>query len=148
MEQKQRPKVDADELLMAVDWVSVRGFDTEAYICRTTGKIYQAGGDDTSLDEDLPKDLKKKKKFLPVPDKQEFDIGRRLLFRFIEEELPDEMETVAGFFSHAGAFGNTKDLLRRKDLLDKWHAYEEQALLEQLREWAEVNGLEVTQRPR
>lgn len=46
-------------------------------------------------------------------------------------------------FYHAGAWGRTKTLLQRKGKLNDWHNYENEALKQALREWAQENGFEV-----
>ncbi|MEO5669651.1 MAG: hypothetical protein ABIR26_03065 [Ramlibacter sp.] len=135
------------ELVDAFDWASAVGqFENEAYVCRATGRIWLISDlDDTG--EEPPADVGDESLYLPVPSKNELDLGRSLALRFVEEHMPESRERVWAFFARAGAYARFKQLLGEAGQLDSWFAYESQGTREALREWAAENGLEVTEQP-
>lgn len=138
-----RTPVYLSELLDACEWVSAAGpYENAAYVCRASGRIYwhTESGD---LDEELPDDAGDETLYASVPHKKDFDLGQRLVFRFIEANAPDAYSQVRGCFSRPGAYARFKDLLERRGLLDAWYAYEEHACEAALREWAESEDLEL-----
>ena len=134
------PKVSLSDLEHALLWTKDPTFDTEAYVSRETGEVIFIGGDDPMPVKVPKKELRIKKKYIPTPLQNDLINARRLLFDFIEEHLPDQLENVQDNFHHAGAWGRTKTLLQRKGKLNDWHQYENEALRTALREWAEENG--------
>ena len=68
---------------------------------------------------------------------------RYLVFEFVSRALPDEYERVRSIFSRRGAFARFKDLLERKDLLEQWYKFENEATERALKQWCEQNGLVV-----
>lgn len=133
--------VRLDELLDAYEWVSASDavvLGCAAYIDRTTGKIHWVG---EGIDEEAPEDVDDESRYIAVPRKRELDIGSPLVLRFVREHLPDSIDTVYGFFRKRGAYGQFKALLDRVDQLDAWHAYEQRATEDALRDWCEENGL-------
>ena len=137
--------VNKDDLVMAIDMVSASescGIDSYAYVCTVTGKVWVTGFDDESLeDQDLASDLSDNPQYIMAPDKREMDLGRDLVFKFIGEELPNELERVYGFFRRRGAYGKYKRLLEQHQLLEQWHGHEEQEVERALERWCEANSL-------
>ena len=132
--------VKFDELFAAYEWVSGGeglGMDCEAYISRAAGTIHWCG---EGVDEALPEDIEDGTLYIAVPRKNEFDSGRSLALRFVEEHLPRSRETVHEFFRKRGAFSKFKSLLASSGQLDAWHEYQEAATESALREWCEENG--------
>ncbi len=133
--------VQLDELLNAYEWVSTgdaAALGCEAYINRATGEIHWVG---EGIDEEAPNDIDDESRYIAVPGKREFDLGRPLVMRFVEEHLPDSIDAVYGFFRKCGAYRQFIALLDRVGQLDAWHAYEQQATEDALRDWCEENGL-------
>lgn len=133
--------VNLDELLTALEWVSagdVAAVECEAIVSRTTGRVHWRG---EGVDEALPDDIEDGSLYIEVPHKTEFDLGRSLALRFVEDHLPAELATVQGFFRKRGAYGKFKSLLDRAGLLDAWHQYEQAAIETALRDWCEAHGL-------
>lgn len=133
------------ELNISFEWVSAAGRgDNAAYASRASGRIFweSESGD---LDEELPSDAHDEALYAPVPHKQDFDLGQRLIFRFIDAHAPDGYEEVRGFFSRRGAYGRYKDFLERRGLLDGWYEYEELARETALKEWAQAEGFEIVE---
>ena len=132
--------VSFDELFAAYDWVNAGesvAIDCEAYISRATGTVHWCG---EGIDEEPPEDIEDGTLYVAVPHKNEFDLGRSLALRFVEEHLPRSQEAVHGFFRKRGAYSKFKSLLASSGQLDAWHEYEEAATESALREWCEENG--------
>lgn len=141
MTSKKEVTVDPTELRDAFEFVSVgNSYDTSAYISLDTGKVYWVS-DVVEDTEELPDDFETSDRYIAVPNQKQLDLGRRLVLSFIEQELPDEYEIVAGFFRRKGAYGRIKDLLESRSMLQKWYDYENHATDEALRGWCEENGI-------
>ena len=135
--------INTEQLLAAYEWVSAAeasGLDGEAYVDRRTGAIHWAG---EGVDEELPADIDDDSLYVGVPRKSEFDLGRSLALRFVEEHLPEHREAVYGFFRKRGAYASFKSLLARAGQLEAWHEYEDAATENALRDWCAVNGFEL-----
>jgi len=133
--------VHLDELLAAYDWVSgseATVLSCEAYVSRLTGKIYWLG---EGIDEEPPEEIDDGNLYIAVPQKSDFDLGRSLAVRFVEEHIPDSIESVHEFFRRRGAYAKFKALLDRVGQLNAWYQYEQAATEEALRNWCEENDL-------
>ena len=117
---------------------STTGLEAEAFICLATGKTYFRGDDE--LDE-LPEDIEDETKYVLVPGKHDFDLGRSLVMRFTYSNAPHLEERIQDIFQRKGAYSRFKDLLLANDMLDSWYDYENQAIREALEEWASENGI-------
>lgn len=139
--------VDLNDLQGAVDWVSNRYMGNEAYVCRSTGKIYWVSGDGGFDDEEteVPTDVDDSEKYIPVPSRQELDIGTRLAFDFVTQNLPAQYEQVRDIFRRKGAYGKFKELLGRCELLESWYAYSEEQSLIAIRKWSESEHVDIAQ---
>jgi hypothetical protein len=138
--------VDLDALLDAHEWVSageVSALDGKAFIHRLTGIIYWVG---EGVEEEPPEDIEDGTLYIAVPSQSEFNLGRALAIRFVEEHLPRSVDTVYDYFRRRGAYARFKDLLDRAGQLDAWHAYEQRAKEEALSEWCAENGLTVSRK--
>lgn len=132
--------VHLDELLSAVDWISggeAVALSCEAYVSRVTGEIHWLG---EGIEEEPPEDIDDGSLYIAVPLKRDFDLGRSLVFRFVEERIPDSIESVDEFFRRRGAYAQFKSLLSRVGQLDAWYQYEQAATAEALRDWCEENN--------
>jgi len=113
-----------------------------ALLCKETGEIYYRsemyGIDDTEEADDFDLD-----QCIEIPHKNDLDLGRRLVFEFVEEYLPDDYGRVREFFRHEGAYSHYKDLLDRRGLLEKWYEIEKQREEEALRRWCKENDIEL-----
>ncbi len=137
--------VKFDDLEVAVDFVSADGGMTEfaAYLCLQTGQIYYDDAGFSGEDVTLPDDIEDAKKYIPVPSTRDLDLGRPLVFDFVNEFMPDDYDFVRDIFSRRGAYGQFKNFLARKRKLDQWHAFENEAQKKAIREWCADNGIEV-----
>ena len=134
-------RVSLDDLLAAFEWVSggeVAGLECNAYVSRATGKIHWCG---EGVDEEPPEDIEDESVYVAVPPKSEFDLGRSLALRFIEERLPRSYDTVHEYFRKRGAFSRFKALLAHSNQLEAWYQYEQAAVEEVLGDWCAENGL-------
>ena len=132
--------VKFDDLEAAYEWVSggeAFGMDCEAYNSRAAGSIHWRG---EGVDEEPPEDIEDEALYVAVPRKNEFELGRSLVLRFVETHLPSEYETVSGFFQKRGAYAKLKSFLASRGQLDAWHEYEANATEDALREWCAENG--------
>ncbi len=108
---------NATDLRTTFDFVSAAApFEHSAYICLDTGKIYwKAASAGLENEENLPEDLDNSDRYVAVPHKNDLDLGRRLALAFVDQELPDDRDTVISFFRRRGAYGRFKDLLQARD---------------------------------
>ena len=135
--------VNAEELRTTFEFVSFGApLEHSAYICIDTGKIYchslSAGLEE---EEDLPEDLETSDHYIAVPHKNDLGLGRHLALAFVDQELSDEYDTVAGFFRRRGAYGRFKALLHARGMLERWFEFENRAMEEALLAWCEKNGI-------
>ena len=135
--------VDWTELQQTFEFVSLgQPHEHEAVLCRKTGKFLW----NTDVDEDIeawPDDADDEEKYLSIPHKKELDLGTPLVFAFAEQFLPDELDEVRRIFHKRGAYARFKDLLQRKNALDRWYDFEAEATEAALREWCEINGITI-----
>lgn len=131
------------DLLATFDWVSAAApMENSAFVSRETGVTYWTSMR-MPLEDELPDDIDDASLYLAVPHKNELDLGKNLALRFADEQLPDSIATVAGFFRQRGAYGRFKDFLDRQGQLQAWYDYEARAVEQALREWSEENGLQL-----
>jgi hypothetical protein len=138
------PIVSRDELENTLEWMSSDFLDNEAYICRKTGKIHWISGDSGAIDdEEIPEDIHDSDKYVPVPDKQDLDLGNRLVFGFASQYLPRRYDDVRDMFRRKGAYRRFRNLLERQALLEEWYRYSDEQQTKALAEWCEAEDLEL-----
>ena len=131
--------VDWNELEQTVEFVSM---GNEAVLCRKTGKFFWL----SDLEEDIeawPDDADDEEKYLAIPDKKELDLGKALVLEFAGQFLPEEYDEIRRIFSKRGAYARFRDLLQRRNALDRWYDFEGKATEQALREWCKANGLTI-----
>jgi hypothetical protein len=79
-----------------------------------------------------------------VPDRYELDLGKALVFDFAREFLPSNYDDVRDFFSRRGGYRKFRALVERRHMLQRWYDFEKDAIHKALRDWCEVNGVELT----
>ena len=113
-----------------------------ALLCKDTGKILyrsdMAGIDEIEDEDNLDWD-----QCIEIPHKNDLDLGRNLVFEFVEEYLPNDYERVRQMFRRKGAYSNYKALLERRGLLDKWYEIENRHEERALRRWCKENAIEL-----
>jgi hypothetical protein len=138
--------VSFQEILTAFEFVSSSGPGmNEAILCRRTGKIYWRS-DFSGLDElndALPDDVEDDESYVAIPDKRELDLGKPLVLDFARACLPNDFDEVRSIFSKRGAYQKFRALLARRNALERWYDFESQATEQALRQWCELNSIEV-----
>ena len=130
-----------EDLLNAYEWVSSDPTqENTAYVNRESGAVYLET-DEFSEDDEFPDDIDDGAKYIAVPHKHDLELGKALVFIFVEEHLPDDFERISTYFRHPGAYSKFKTLLERKQLLDAWHEYERIKTFEALLQWANDHRL-------
>jgi hypothetical protein len=139
--------VSLQDLLDALELLDVQQGLGEAYLCRRTGKIYHHTeyGDLQELNDELPDDIGDEEKYLPIPDKKDLDLGKTLVLDFVREHLPGDFDEARTIFSKRGAYQKFKALLVRRNARERWYDYEAEATKQALRDWCEVNGVDLTE---
>jgi hypothetical protein len=137
------------DILDAFEFVSAGGLgEHQAYLCRQTGKIYWHSDfldspDDDSQDK-LPADIDDGEAYVEIPDRRELDLGKPLVLDFTLRFLPDDYDEVRRIFSKRGAYSAFKFLLGQRNALDKWYAFETEASERALRQWCDLNSIEIS----
>lgn len=113
-----------------------------AMICAQTGQVClrsELGGIDEIPDEAYDSDS-----WREVPHKNELGLGRDLVFSFISQRLPADLDRVRSIFSRRGAYSNFKGLLEERGILEEWYEFENDRQKEAILEWCRAEGIEVT----
>lgn len=141
-------QVKLSDLVDAFDWVSVTGpFENTGYISLATGKIWLITDFDDDEVETPPDDIHDETLYLPVPHKNELDLGRTLALRFVEQHLPAKLDTARGYFRGPGAYAKFKAMLDAGDHLEAWYAFEAKGTEDAVREWAKRNDIAILETP-
>ena len=112
-----------------------------AILNRKTGKIYYTSSFGDS--DKLPRDIEDDEKYIGIPHKNDLELGKGLVFEFVQNKIPNEIEIVEGFFSHRGAYSNYKNYLSKINKLEEWYEFENKAQENALREWCKENNIEI-----
>ena len=113
----------------------------QAFISLERGTVHFVSSE-LELEEDAPEDLDSGD-YLALPDKAALGLGRELVMEFVQEQLPDDVDTVWGFFSKRGAYRRFKDFLERRGRIQAWYDYESAATEALLRAWCAEHGIEL-----
>ncbi|MES2825092.1 MAG: UPF0158 family protein [Pseudomonadota bacterium] len=133
--------VNYSDLEMAIDFVSAGAeYDDAAYLDKESGEIYY---DSDSSEDEIPEDVFDNEKYISVPDKKEFGLGKPLALNFAEQYLPNDIENVYSIFRSKGAYSAFKSLLEKSNQLENWYQYEQCAIQEAIVQWCEDNGVEL-----
>lgn len=135
------------KLLEALEIVDVRGAENVVYLCRQTGQTFWRSDfpDFEELQDELPDDIEDETKYIQVPNKYDLDLGKALVFHFVREVLPGDYDDVHDFMGQRGGYRKFRALVQRRDVLERWHAFEAEATHKALRDWCEVNEIELTE---
>jgi hypothetical protein len=99
-----------DDLSLAFDFVSSGApMAHRAYLSLHIGRICWISELNPVEEEESPDDLETSDRYLEIPHKNDLDLGRQLVFRFVEEQLPERCDRVAGIFSHRGGTGDSRN---------------------------------------
>ena len=130
------------EVLDGYEFCAIGGLiDNRAFLSLERGTVHLVSSE-LEPDEDLPEDLDGGD-YLELPDKAKLGLGRELVSEFAREQLPDDVDTVWGFFSKRGAYRRFKDFLERRGRIQAWYDYESAATEARLRAWCAEHGIEL-----
>lgn len=132
--------ITLDTLELALNWSSSgTPFENEALLSRATGDLFfkSLHGD---VEEELPDDIEDGTAYITVPHKNDFDLGRKLVFAFARKQAPVHEAAIKACFNQRGAYAKFKTLLERAELLEQWYEYEAAATKAALTAWAEEHG--------
>ena len=114
--------------------------ESAAFVCLESSRIiFCIDGDGICVDE-------KEQEYspdgcIPLPHKNELDLGKKLVLNFAREMFPDDVGNVERIFSRRGAYRRFKAFLEERDILDLWYDYENSAQEAALRSWSEWNEI-------
>jgi hypothetical protein len=117
-------------------------FENAAYIDKNTGQIY-FDTDAVDFEEEQPDNFEDGRIYIAIPHKNDLDLGRNLVYQYIEQYLSESSDTVRAFFRKKGAYSRFKDLLERKGRLEAWYVFEQQTVELALREWADRHDFQI-----
>jgi hypothetical protein len=134
--------VDFKDVLDVFEFASFGDpYESRAYLCLDTGATWLVT---PSVDmEDVPDDIETSGRYVTLPHKNDLNLGRDLVFSFVDQELPEDFEDVRDSFGRKGAYRRFRGLLEIRDVLDKWYLFEAAATEAALRKWCQQNGIQV-----
>ena len=130
------------DLEYAFEFINVGdSYEHEAFVSRSTGQTY-IRTDMAGIDE-LPEDVLENDDYVEIPNKYDFDLGKDLVWQFVDRQIPGLKTKVRGIFSRRGAYARYKAFLEDLDLLDAWYRFENERTREVLLEWAREKGISI-----
>jgi len=132
------------DILFSFEFVSSDG-SNEALLCRRTGKIYWRSplSDLDEIEEELPDGIEDDENYVVIPHKRELGLGKPLALDFAREFLPKDFDEVRYMFNKRGAYQKFRALVTRRNVLDRWYDFESKATERALREWCELNSIDI-----
>ena len=132
-----------DAILDGFEFVSAgQPFEHQAFLCKASGEVH-CRSEAIEDEEPLPADIDEPGRYIAIPHKNDLDLGKALVLKFIAEALPDAMPKVQQIFNRPGAYARFKDLLEFHGKLQQWYDYEKQAQDRALRAWCKENELNI-----
>jgi hypothetical protein len=134
-------KVKFVDLELALEFASSDPcFEHSAFLCKDSGDIFY----DSDASEDvLPDDIYENDKYIKIPSKQDLDLGKKLVLKFVTQYLPDDIDTVYDLFRSRGAYSRFKSFLYSRDALENWYKYEQEAQKTELLNWCTANDVNI-----
>jgi hypothetical protein len=130
------------DLELAFEFISSGDpFDKAAYVSRSTGMTF-IRSDLADVDE-LPEDVEENDDYVEIPHKHDLDLGKKLVWEFVDRQIPGLKNKVQGIFSRRGAYSRYKAFLADLELLDAWHRFEDERTKEALLGWCESEGISI-----
>ncbi len=103
-----------------------------ALVNSETGEVFYQS-ELSGLDE-FPEDCEDEI-YIEIPHKTDLDLGKQLVFDFMAEYMPEQMDYVYDIFRSRGAYSRFKSFLESKGMLEKWYEYEDLKTKTALRNW-------------
>ena len=130
------------DLEAAFEFVSsAQPFVHSAYVSRSTGETYWRS-ELADLDE-FPDDLDASIDYVEIPHKHDLNLGKQLVWEFVDQEIPGLRDQVHRIFSRRGAYGRFKAFLAELHLLEKWFSFEALRTKEALTRWCNNNDITI-----
>lgn len=138
-------KLTLDDIESAYEFVSMgEMFSSSAYVSKTTGKIFYLSDDIDDSEEGIPEDIFEDEDYLCIPDKYYLDLGKELVWGFVNQEIPALQNKVRGFFNRPGGYSRYKAFLEELGIVQKWYDFEESRTKEALLAWCQENELNIS----
>ena len=135
--------VKLNDLEQAFEFVSsAEVFANSAFISRKTGKIFWES-DFIDEMEELPEDSGDPEHYIAIPHKNELDLGKRLVMKFVASKLPQEYKDVEDTFRRKGAYSRFRAILESKGMLEAWYEFEENETKAALKKWSLEEGIKL-----
>ena len=133
--------IDYSSLESAFEFVSSGyEYETSAYLDRLSGEIYF---DSDGSEDVMPDDLFTNDKYIEIPSKKDFGLGKPLAVEFAQIHLPSDLNMVYTFFSSRRAYANFRTLLENRGVLQTWYNFEQEALKKAIMEWCDDNEISI-----
>ena len=134
-----------NEIQEAYDYVAFcNPGEAAAYVGKEQGRVVLIPSEMAADDQEIQAAYREieEGEWLQIPDKYDLGLGKELVFRFAAGRLSGpEQDKVERLFSHRGAYGNWKDFLCERGLLQEWYDFSEQAEVEALKDWLDFNHI-------
>ena len=135
-------KIQFDDIENAFHFVSMGPmYENQAILCKKSGEIFYIS--EMGDSDELPDDIEDSKKYIKIPHKNELDLGKNLVMRFVIEFMPDDIYRVENIFKRKGAYSRFKSLLEQEGLLKEWHDYENKWRVIALKDWCYDNKIDI-----
>ena len=139
--------IDLDELRLAYELQNqVHDLDDGSWLDLEAGTLITHIGENPDLFPPLPADIETNPRYVPLPTRQELNLGRELALDFMAERRPDEVRWTRETLGRRGGWHRFKNHLEDIGLIRDWYDYQEQHTLQALKAWCESQGVEVVEK--
>ena len=114
-----------------------------AMLCVQTGQICFRS--ELSGFDEIPEEAYDSALWREVPHPKQLGLGNELVFAFIAQRLPADIDRVRSIFSRKGAYSRYKGLLEGRGILEEWYEFENASLKEAILKWCRDESIEVTE---
>ena len=97
--------------------------------------------EDYDDEDEIPEEIYDREDCIEIPHKNDLDLGKTLVFEFVDKYLPNDFERIRRIFRKRGAYARYKDLLDDRGFLQKWYDFENTRQTETLRRRCEDNEI-------
>jgi hypothetical protein len=133
-----------DEIFKAFEFVSLAPVDdNQAILNIATGEIVQKTG---MLDEEeFPEEVETSDNYIWIPHKDDLDLGKGLIFDFVDLYMPEEKKAAKRLFrfGRAGAVSGFVKLLESLGKIGQWREFEKEETRNALLDWCDENEIEI-----
>ncbi len=133
------------DLLDGFEFSSFTGsVENIAYISLDTGTVHLTSSEpEFELESEikLPADIHTSDRYVAIPGKNDLDLGRDLALSFVRQHLPDDYEIVFDHFRKRGAYARFKNLLDKRNAMERWYEYQNAETEIALRAWCKDNAI-------